>query len=269
MDSSDESLLRRFARHRDFAAFDQLHLRYRDRVLNFAWRYCGDYQRAEEATQDTFLKILRQARRFRFEGKVSSWIFRIAINQAQGAAAQAARKRRFFREGLPADDGDDPPTPESRPDRIAAVREIETTVRRCLEALPRRYRQALLLSVIEGLPQKRIAEIMRCGIGTIGSLISRGRRIFRERFPRLRAAIIRPYPPSGKRRTIAAIHDRTSHHRRPDRKAPPGRDLSRRKRPSRVPSRPLPGLPGGVGKRALRLRRLRAPPPPKGRREIP
>lgn len=268
MDSSDESLLRRFARHRDFAAFDQLHLRYRDRVLNFAWRYCGDYQRAEEATQDTFLKILRQARRFRFEGKVASWIFRIALNQARGEALGSARKRRIFREET-GDGAHDPPAPGGQPDRIASGRETEATVRRCLDALPPRYRQPLLLNALEGLSQRRIAEIMKCRIGTVGSLLSRGRRAFRDLFLRSRAGKILEFPPRRKRHIIADRHEPASRHPRPHRKASAGGNHPRRKRPAPVPSRPLPGLPGRKRNRGLRRRRVPPPSPPKSQRGLP
>jgi RNA polymerase sigma-70 factor (ECF subfamily) len=247
MNPSDESLLSRFARGRDLAAFDQLHLRYRDRILNFTWRCCGDFQRAEEVTQNTFLKVFRNASRFRFEGRVASWIFRIALNEARGAAEKMARWRRIFRDEISGDDGsDDPPAPAGGPDRIAAGRELEAIARRCLKVLPPRYRRAILLSALEGLSHRRIGEIMGCRSGTVGSLLSRGRRIFRDLFLQAQQGKIMQYPPVKNRHNIMSAHERTPPNHRPDRKAPagPGRYHPRRRRPARRPSRPLPALPG-------------------------
>ena len=74
-----EDLLVRF-RQGDGSAFQDLVGAYQERVIQFFYRLCWDRDRAEDFAQELFLRLLRGARNYRPEGRLSTFIFRIATN---------------------------------------------------------------------------------------------------------------------------------------------------------------------------------------------
>lgn len=186
MNTSDEALLSQFVLEESREAFDSLHRRHRDRVLNIVWRYCGDFQKAEEITQDTFLKVYRNAPNFRFKGKVSSWIFRIAVNEARGAFRHEHRKHSVQMKTTsfdPEETGAGPiPVEETTPLMLLEDRELELKIRRCLNSLRPKHREVLILSAAEGLSYREIAEVIGCRIGSVSSLLQRARTEFRKKY---------------------------------------------------------------------------------------
>ena len=70
------------AQRGDAAAFEFLYLTHRRRILYLCHRIIKDWSIAEDLTQDTFLRVFRKLRTFRFESAFSTWIHRIAINVA-------------------------------------------------------------------------------------------------------------------------------------------------------------------------------------------
>jgi len=61
-------------------AFDKLVLKYQDMIFNVCYRILGDYEDADDCAQETFIKVYRSLKSFRFESGFSTWIYRIAVN---------------------------------------------------------------------------------------------------------------------------------------------------------------------------------------------
>ena len=91
-DAADEELARR-ARAGDTPAFEALVHRYQDRVYRLSRRLTGNTADAEEAVQDTFLRVFRRLGSFRAESRFSTWLYRVAANSAL-MVARARRRRR-------------------------------------------------------------------------------------------------------------------------------------------------------------------------------
>lgn len=154
-------------------AFEALYSRYRLRLYNLLLRYVQDGALAEDLYQEAFLRLLRAAPRWRPEARLSTWLYRVAIN----LCIDAARRRRD--EGL---------TPEAaeliadgRPGPQDAVQQSEALQRVKVEVaqLPDQQRAVLLLRVYEGLGEQEVAEIVGCPVGTVKSRLHHALRRLR------------------------------------------------------------------------------------------
>jgi len=75
------------------SAFDVLYDKYKGRVFNTAVRILGDRAAAADVTQETFLSVLRKARKFNFRSAFSSWLYRVAVNLCIDARRKRNRRR--------------------------------------------------------------------------------------------------------------------------------------------------------------------------------
>ena len=184
---SDETLVARFKFDRDMEAFDLLHDRYRQAVLNYLCRYVGDYQKAEELTQETFIRVYRHLPDFQQTGRVSGWIYAIATNLArmefrrekkhQGTVSMNAL---FTRDGEELELEDFIPNHRRRPDRIARAKEIAVRVQEGIEALPEKFREVFILCALEGFSYREAAGALKIGEGTVCSRLVRAKKKFAE-----------------------------------------------------------------------------------------
>ena len=77
----DQELIKRIAM-KDHAAFGSLVEQYQAAVLRICYRILGNQQDAEDVVQEVFIKVYKKAKRFRGKSKISTWLFRIAVNLA-------------------------------------------------------------------------------------------------------------------------------------------------------------------------------------------
>lgn len=66
-------------KHAEFS-FEQLVLKYKDRIFNLCFRFLGNYAEADDSAQEVFLKVYRSLKCFRFQSSFSTWLYRIAVN---------------------------------------------------------------------------------------------------------------------------------------------------------------------------------------------
>ena len=176
----DGELLRRVA-GKDLAAFRTFVDLYQNRVLGLCSRLLNHPQNAEDAAQDVFFQVYRSAPSFRHDCRVSSWIYRIALNRCRNFnrdnkrhLPDAALQRRFNngdlgREAAAAQDGDDPASDLS-------LSETRAIIRKAVAALPDRQRTMLVLSKFEGRSYQEIAEIMDVSLPSVESGLHRAKR---------------------------------------------------------------------------------------------
>lgn len=154
----------------DRDAFDTIMRSHEDRVFSVCLRILGNREKALDATQDTFLTVFRKADQFQGRSAVGTWIYRIAVNVCYD---QIRRAKRRPSESLP--DHVDPadPSAEAAIDSAALRPEIEIA----LATLPAEFRNAVILSDLEGLSLPEVAEVLDVPIGTVKSRVFRGRRL--------------------------------------------------------------------------------------------
>jgi RNA polymerase sigma-70 factor (ECF subfamily) len=154
----------------DRAAFDDVMRTHEDRVFSVCLRILGDRERALDATQDTFLTVFRKAAQFQARSTLGTWIYRIAVNTCYDHIRRSQR-----RPTQPLPDHVDPadPSAEEAIDSAALRPEIEAALAR----IPADFRDAVILSDLEGLTMPEAAEVLGVPIGTVKSRVFRGRRL--------------------------------------------------------------------------------------------
>ena len=65
----------------DRRAFDRLVLRHQHKIFNLCFRLMGEYQEADDCAQQTFVKVYRSLKGFRFEGGFATWLYAVAVNR--------------------------------------------------------------------------------------------------------------------------------------------------------------------------------------------
>ncbi|MBN1825894.1 MAG: sigma-70 family RNA polymerase sigma factor [Candidatus Eisenbacteria bacterium] len=166
-------------------AFTELVHRYKNKIVSTAYRVVGDYAKAEDVAQETFLRVHRNAARYRSIARFSTWIYTIALNVARNELRNTKRKRLVSLDGFgAATDSDqgtyDIPDESSRPDDDASDRELNEIIHRTLKRLPVRYRTVLVLRDVQELTYEEIAEILKVPKGTVKSRMNRARQKFKE-----------------------------------------------------------------------------------------
>ncbi len=172
--SSEEELIRS-ARDGDEEAFAELVMTHADRVYGALRRFGLDASEADEVAQEVFVRAWRGLPRFEGRSRFSTWLYRIAFNEAQRKLARRPPPRA---EGAP--DRDDtiaslPESPHLGPEAQTLDREFATTLERALQQLPVDWRAAVVLRDIEGLSTEEAAEIAGIGEAAFKSRLHRGR----------------------------------------------------------------------------------------------
>lgn len=162
----------------DTGAFAAIVERNQERLLRLCERLLGDAEGARDAVQEVFLKAYGKAGTFQPRGRVFTWLYRIAVNHC----LNQLRRRgvvRFLRLEGPGDDDAaafDPPAAGAGPEADAAVRERWRSTRRAIVALPAGQRAVVVLAKFEGLPYRRIAEVLGITEGAVESRLFRAMR---------------------------------------------------------------------------------------------
>jgi RNA polymerase sigma-70 factor, ECF subfamily len=174
---ADEARLVAQARARDPAAFEQLIVAHAAPLQRMLRRVLGSTADAEEVLQETFLKAWRAIEGFRGDARFSTWLYRIALNEARRRQAYDAHRR-----ALPIDDVMlELPDLAAGPAALAESAELETFIEQCVKELPANYREAVVLRDIEGLSNEEAAELLQLDLRNFKSRLHRGRMAIRRR----------------------------------------------------------------------------------------
>ena len=141
----------------DATVFEQIYRRYGDRLKSMAYNHLGNISDAEDAVQETFLKIHRAARTYTGEAAFSTWIYRILINTCY----DVLRKRKRRPEEAPIEDASE--MVEWRATSVDDAKRM--TLKKMLDALPEQRRTVFSLFEIDGLSHAEIAEILNISEG--------------------------------------------------------------------------------------------------------
>lgn len=169
---ADASLVERYLQG-DPEAFEELMRAHEDRVFAICLRMLRDREAALDATQETFISVLRKADRFEGRSAFSTWLYRVAINNCYDLARRQKRHQ-----AAPLPETIDP-ADMSASDDLGAV-ELRPDLEAALSRLPDDFRAAVVLADAEGLPLETVAETLGVPIGTVKSRVFRGRRLLAQ-----------------------------------------------------------------------------------------
>jgi RNA polymerase sigma-70 factor (ECF subfamily) len=159
--------------HRAFAEIYRIHV---GRVYGICLRLLGDRSRAEEVTQQVFIRLWTKLASFRGESSFGSWLFRIALNVAL-SELKASASMQFQVSSL-----DD--LPIKSVSQESCSQETRMDIENAIAALPMGARVIFVLHEIEGLNHKDIAEKLGLANGTCKAQLSRARKLLREALKR-------------------------------------------------------------------------------------
>ena len=173
-DPSDETLLSRIA-DGDVESLSVLFRRRQQNVYRFALHLTGSAAVADDVTQDVFVTVIRDARKFEpGRALVRAWLCGIARN--------LVRRRLAVDRGaasIDADDGLEAALPAASPDPLQDLTSSEAieALRRAVLSLPIRYREVVVLCDLQELSYADAAAALACPLGTVRSRLNRGRAL--------------------------------------------------------------------------------------------
>jgi len=170
----------------DETAFAEIVQRYRNPIVNYLYRFLNDYEEAIDLAQETFVRVYFAIDRYHTGFAFSTYIYRIATNLAISEIRKRKRRRLLSLTGLFQSEGEDatefqPKDERQLQDETLVEDEQSKVIARAIAALPEKYRVPILLRDVDGRTYEEIAEIMRLGLGTTKSRISRGRGLLKEK----------------------------------------------------------------------------------------
>ncbi|MFC1504753.1 RNA polymerase sigma factor [Spirochaetota bacterium] len=181
---ADEQNITRFLKG-DEAGFDNLVLKYQDRVYNMCLRYFNNTADAEDAAQETFVKVYRYIGKFQFRSSFSTWLYRIAMNTCKNRSASSEYRK--AKTGVSIDKTNE----EDRPViRLSSSSSVEKEVERKdrlrgildeLERMPHEMKQLIVLADIQELHYGEVAGITKMKLGTVKSRLSKARTMLSKR----------------------------------------------------------------------------------------
>ncbi|MFQ3671261.1 MAG: sigma-70 family RNA polymerase sigma factor [Verrucomicrobiia bacterium] len=177
---SDEALVRR-CQAGEVAAFDELVLRYKERLYGVLYNLTSNHEDTNDLLMETFDKAFRSLVNFKGDASFYTWIYRIGVNRALNHLEK--RKRRRGEMSLNEIDWDLDERKEwaesplrTDPERRAELNELQNKLNESLQKLSEEHRTVVVLSDIEGLTHAEIAAIVGCSEGTVKSRLHYGHK---------------------------------------------------------------------------------------------
>lgn len=173
---SDEELILEFQQNDTIRAFEILVQRYKNPLMNFVYRFLGNYEACADVVQETMIKVYRYKDSYSSIAKFSTWIYTIAGNLAR-TEYQRRKRRNLFSINSYGEEQEtfDIPDNSYRPDVITDSGIKNKMIQAALLKISDAYRDVVILRDIQGLTYEEIAEIKKLNVGTVKSRINRGR----------------------------------------------------------------------------------------------
>ena len=172
---SDEILIKKF-QDGDVGAYNQLVFRFKDRLLNFIYRFVNDLDLAEDLVQDTLLKLYTHKDSYQEIAKFSTWLYTIAANLARTELRKKKRRKTFSVTELSREDREFIiVSSDVDPSEDLSSQDFEKNIQLALAELPDDFKTIIILRDIQELSYDEISKIVDVPLGTVKSRINRGR----------------------------------------------------------------------------------------------
>ncbi len=165
----------------DHLAFRELVLRHQHAVIGTVAKMLGNSHDAEDISQQVFIRIWRNAGKYRPDAKFTTYLFTIARNLVFNETRRRGRKKEVSSEEREENSNqllED--SPEHRPDAELLQAELQEAVDAAIENLPETQRMAVVLRRYEQLSYEEIADVLKISVSAVKSLLFRARTTLRE-----------------------------------------------------------------------------------------
>ena len=172
---TDEDLIERF-QNGDEQAYIELVNRYRDRLMNFVYRFVNDYEQSEDIAQETLIKLYTHKHYYKKIAKFSTWIYTIAANLAK-SELRKKKTRKVTNLSQMSTQEKEYELPADQPDTDQAIESefIEKRIQAAIQKLPLHFKTVTILREIQELSYEEISKIVDVPLGTVKSRINRAR----------------------------------------------------------------------------------------------
>ena len=172
---TDEDLIERF-QNGDEQAYIELVNRYRDRLMNFVYRFVNDYEQSEDIAQETLIKLYTHKHYYKKIAKFSTWIYTIAANLAK-SELRKKKTRKVTNLSQMSTQEKEYELPADQPDTDQAIESefIEKRIQAAIQKLPLHFKTVTILREIQELSYEEISNIVDVPLGTVKSRINRAR----------------------------------------------------------------------------------------------
>jgi RNA polymerase sigma-70 factor, ECF subfamily len=166
----------------DREAFEPLVEKYKRKVFRLAYQVLRDQEEALDVAQEAFVKAFRALPAFKGDSAFYTWLFRITMNVALDRKRQrATRARSLGTEDVPPEEWERTAvSTDPDPEDVATGAERRERIRKGLDSLSEHHRTIIILSDIEGLQYREIAEVLGIPMGTVMSRLHHARKRLRE-----------------------------------------------------------------------------------------
>jgi RNA polymerase sigma-70 factor (ECF subfamily) len=175
-DLTDEELILEFQQNNTVKAYEILVQRYKNPLINYIYRFLGDYEACADIVQETMIKVYKNKDSYKSIAKFSTWIYTIAGNLAR-TEYQRRKRRNIFSISSYGDDNEtfDIPDESARPDVITDSGIKDEIIQKALLKVSDSYREMVILRDIQEMSYEEIADVTGIAVGTVKSRINRGR----------------------------------------------------------------------------------------------
>jgi RNA polymerase sigma-70 factor, ECF subfamily len=172
---SDEELINRF-QEGDVYAFDLIVRRYKDQLLNFAYRFLGNLEEAEDVVQETFLRLYKNKKAYRQIAKFSTWLYTITSNLAKTELRKRKRRKLISISDMGYEDKEY----EIEDQGANTERDVDSSIneriiQQAIQELSPRFREVIILRDVQELSYEEVGEVLKIPLGTVKSRVNRAR----------------------------------------------------------------------------------------------
>jgi len=169
--------------------FREIVNKYKSVVYNHSRNFLRNAQEAEDATQEIFINIFNNLKKFRGDSKLSTWIYRITVNTCKNKLKQIKRLKANIIDEIINEDEDESKkmiedireNENKDPDNIFTQENLRTVIYKKMKELTEEQRTVIILRDINGLSYEEIAKVMKISVSAVKSKLFRARENLREK----------------------------------------------------------------------------------------
>lgn len=160
-------------------AFKTLVEKHKDNVVNTCFGFVNNYHDADDIAQDVFIEVFRSIGSFNEDSKLTTWIYRIAVNKSLDFLRKSKRKKRWSElTRIKLDSKSETDhwfTDNNTPHLSLENKERIKILNAAIDTLPQNQRAAFTLHKYEDLSYKEVAEILKTSVSSVESLMHRAK----------------------------------------------------------------------------------------------
>ena len=173
---TDEELILRFQKE-DIEAFNEIVFRYKDRIVNFLYRYTSNREDSEDIAQEAFIRLYKSKHLYKEIAKFSTWFYTIAINIGRTHLRKKSKFRTMPINNFYEDDDKDYEltSKTTLPDEDANAVGENYYIQKAINSLEDIHKEVIILRDVQDVDYDEISKILDLPLGTVKSRINRAR----------------------------------------------------------------------------------------------